>query len=62
MLTAYCGAIIEPGTAELLDGLTGMPCELCFLSATTPTSGAEFHAGKAARHNVPPGQVRHPLS
>lgn len=35
-LIAYCGAIIEPGTAELLDGPTGMPCLGCLLATPLP--------------------------
>jgi hypothetical protein len=38
VLTAFCGAQIAPGTAEVLPDLGGMPCELCFLAATPNAS------------------------
>ncbi|MEU6643198.1 hypothetical protein ABZ863_11665 [Saccharomonospora sp. NPDC046836] len=28
-LMAYCGATFGPGTLDQLDGIRGMPCELC---------------------------------
>lgn len=28
-LTALCGEVIQPGQADLLDGLRGMPCDQC---------------------------------
>ncbi|WP_307849723.1 hypothetical protein [Qaidamihabitans albus] len=32
-LTALCGAELQPGEAELLPGITGMPCEVCLAVA-----------------------------
>nr|WP_307796374.1 hypothetical protein [Amycolatopsis sp. 195334CR] len=28
-LSALCGEVIQPGQADLLDGLRGMPCDRC---------------------------------
>ena len=36
-LLAYCGQVILPGTAELLDGLSGMPCNRCLARSRIPT-------------------------
>jgi hypothetical protein len=36
VLRAYCGVEISPGSAELLDGLAGMPCELCLAQCGFP--------------------------
>jgi hypothetical protein len=35
-LTAYCGLQIEPGAAELLASISGMPCELCMARSPGP--------------------------
>lgn len=35
-LMAYCGLEIAPGSAELLDGPFGMPCELCLARSPIP--------------------------
>lgn len=35
-LRAYCGAEIAPGTAELLNGISGMPCETCLARSPIP--------------------------
>jgi hypothetical protein len=35
-LTAYCGAEIAAGTAEVLSGPSGMPCTLCLATAPVP--------------------------
>ena len=32
-LTTFCGQLIEPGQADLLDGPTGTPCTTCLLKA-----------------------------
>ena len=32
-LTAYCGLKIRPESVEVLDRLTGMPCEACLMFA-----------------------------
>lgn len=32
-LTALCGLVITPGTADLVHEVTGMPCEECFARA-----------------------------
>lgn len=36
VLRAYCGQEIPPGTAELLDGMSGMPCEPCLARSPIP--------------------------
>jgi len=35
-LTAYCGLQIAPGSAELLDHMQGMPCEVCLGKSPIP--------------------------
>ena len=35
-LRAYCGEEILPGTAELLEGMSGMPCEPCLARSRIP--------------------------
>lgn len=37
VLCAYCGLEIEPGTAELLDSMSGMPCERCLAHSPSHT-------------------------
>lgn len=32
----WCGTSIAPSDAEVLDGITGMPCERCMAQAPTP--------------------------
>jgi hypothetical protein len=36
-LTAFCGTEFGPGELELLDGVTGMPCESCLRQASMST-------------------------
>ncbi|WP_307722915.1 hypothetical protein [Gandjariella thermophila] len=36
VLTAYCGAEIVPGTAEVLSCFTGVPCTPCLAAAPLP--------------------------
>jgi hypothetical protein len=36
VLRAYCGTPILPGTADLLDGVTGMPCQNCLARSPIP--------------------------
>jgi hypothetical protein len=36
VLSAYCGAVIAPGTAELLPVISGMPCEACLARSPIP--------------------------
>jgi hypothetical protein len=36
VLRAYCGQEIAQGTAELLDGMSGMPCEPCLARSPIP--------------------------
>ncbi|WP_425440489.1 hypothetical protein [Prauserella shujinwangii] len=43
-LTALCGADLRPGEAELLHGITGMPCEPC-LAKVAPSVGQLSAAG-----------------
>jgi hypothetical protein len=40
-LTAYCGAVIEPGQVELMDRPAGAPCTLCLLQAPLPPASDE---------------------
>lgn len=40
-LTAYCGLRIEAGTADLLDGPTGMPCVPCLVRMPLPGPSPE---------------------
>jgi hypothetical protein len=40
VLVAYCGLPIVPVLAEYLDGMRGMPCELCVARATGLKSAA----------------------
>lgn len=35
-LTAYCGLVIQPGTAELLSAPEGMPCVGCLFRSPLP--------------------------
>lgn len=35
-LTAYCGLQIAPSSAELLDHMQGMPCEVCLGKSPIP--------------------------
>jgi hypothetical protein len=44
-LTAYCGEQIDPGKAEMLPELTGMPCNRCLLNASTPHAGELLPGG-----------------
>jgi hypothetical protein len=37
-LTALCGEHVNPGQAEVLDTISGMPCQRC-LRRSSPTSG-----------------------
>lgn len=46
-LRAYCGLKILPGSADLLDGVAGMPCEPCL---------AAFRVPWAMDCVIPPGQ------
>lgn len=39
-LTALCGQVFRPGTAERLDSALGMPCNNCFMVATALGAGA----------------------
>lgn len=39
VLVAYCGLPIVPVLAEYLDGMAGMPCELCVARAAGLKSG-----------------------
>jgi DNA-binding MarR family transcriptional regulator len=36
VLSAYCGVVIAPGTAELLTTISGMPCEPCLARSPIP--------------------------
>jgi hypothetical protein len=36
-LTALCGLAIEPGMADLVDTVSGLPCEACLLAAAANT-------------------------
>jgi hypothetical protein len=36
VLRAYCGRMIAPGTADLLDRISGMPCEACVARSPIP--------------------------
>jgi DNA-binding MarR family transcriptional regulator len=36
VLSAYCGVVIAPGTAELLTAISGMPCEPCLAQSRIP--------------------------
>lgn len=39
-LAAYCGLVIEPGTAELLSAPEGMPCVGCLFRAPLPVTSS----------------------
>lgn len=47
-LRAYCGGEFRPGELELLDGITGMPCERCLLHMPLPDS-AHIEPGSDGR-------------
>lgn len=38
VLVAYCGLVIRPGQADLVDTLSGMPCPLCMVRSPDPTT------------------------
>lgn len=37
-LTAVCGLVIEPGMADLVDAVIGLPCSTCLLLTATTTT------------------------
>ncbi|RSD26453.1 hypothetical protein EIY87_00100 [Amycolatopsis eburnea] len=37
-LVAYCGLVIRPGQADLVDTLAGMPCPLCMVRSPAPVT------------------------
>jgi hypothetical protein len=39
VLTAYCGAMFAPGSAEMLPEPSGMPCFLCLVRTPLPGGG-----------------------
>jgi hypothetical protein len=45
-LTALCGQVFRPGTAERLDSSLGMPCDICFMVA------APLGAGPSSRNDA----------
>ena len=40
-LVAYCGLVIQPGTAELLSAPDGMPCVGCLFRSPLPSAPVE---------------------
>ena len=49
VLVAYCGLPIVPVLAEYLDGMHGMPCEVCLARATRGRPGTAIGAGVPGR-------------
>lgn len=37
-LVAFCDLVIQPGTADVVDGMSGMPCMVCLLRSPGPAN------------------------
>jgi len=46
-LTAYCGQTIGHGEAELVEPLTGQPCNLCLLQLPLPSEPLQLSGAEA---------------
>ncbi|WP_228688442.1 hypothetical protein [Amycolatopsis keratiniphila] len=39
-LVAFCGLVIQPGTVDVVEGMSGMPCTVCLLRSPGPANTA----------------------